>query len=98
MLNNTLDLRMMAAYFKNVTATSVAEFDSSNPQDAPASYYSMRRFFCACIIDLWRVCVGSLRACRIPCGRSVNLRTSAAHCLTAMAGGFLHSQGDRYAR
>ena len=38
----------------------------------------LQALFCVCTFELWRLCVGHLRVCRVPSSRSANPRTAAS--------------------
>jgi hypothetical protein len=72
---NAVALSKIGRYSLVVAANSATGFGDPSylahrrPSDS-------RRFFCACRIVLWQLCVGDLRVCRVPSSRFANLRTA----------------------
>ena len=75
---HTVALLKSGRYSSAVAANSATGFgDPSLRRRTGAPITSSRRFFCACSVVLWRLCVGDLRVCRVP---SYPVRQPAHSC------------------
>lgn len=83
---NPLALVMGRGYSSPVLAKPRADLGRSSNLAHKRPPSESRRFFCACRFELWRLCVGHLRVCRVPSSRSANPRTAVTLNSLAAAG------------